>query len=177
MYIYEPHRKHLFRHWFYCWVHIFRALPRNGSTLLLVEYLLRSCLPKRSLATGLHVTTLKERNEKFAINEVRKLMPGQPVSKPRFQQMTFRLRRNDANSAATLYTMMMMIITILQHAMKTCGEHSHPWQQVDVSDHFQVPPSLFARKDPRYPMGFAWALRWYDPGEEELGIEPRPSGP
>jgi hypothetical protein len=28
----EPHRKHLLRHWFYCCVHVFRALPRSGTT-------------------------------------------------------------------------------------------------------------------------------------------------
>jgi hypothetical protein len=54
----EPHRKHLLRHWFYCCVrvHVFRALPRNESSLLLVAYLLRACLPRRSLAMNLYVT-------------------------------------------------------------------------------------------------------------------------
>jgi hypothetical protein len=35
---------------------LLQALPRNGSTLLLVAYLLRACLSSRSLAMGLHVT-------------------------------------------------------------------------------------------------------------------------
>jgi hypothetical protein len=52
----NPHRKHLLRHPFYCCVRVLRALPKNGSTLLLVVYLLRASLPSRSLATGLHVT-------------------------------------------------------------------------------------------------------------------------
>jgi hypothetical protein len=55
----NPHRKHLLRHWFYCCVRVLRPLPRNGSTLLLVAYLLRACLPRRSLAMGLYVTILK----------------------------------------------------------------------------------------------------------------------
>jgi hypothetical protein len=38
----ELHRKHLLQHWFYCCVRVMRALPRNGSTLLLVAYLLRA---------------------------------------------------------------------------------------------------------------------------------------
>jgi hypothetical protein len=54
----EPHRKHILRHRFYCCVHVLRALPRNGSTLLLVACLLRACLPRRSLAVGLHITML-----------------------------------------------------------------------------------------------------------------------
>jgi hypothetical protein len=45
------------KHWFCCCVHVLWALPRNGSTLLLVAYLLRVCLPSHSLAMGrLHVT-------------------------------------------------------------------------------------------------------------------------
>jgi hypothetical protein len=28
----EPHKKRLLRHWLCCCVHVFRALPRNGST-------------------------------------------------------------------------------------------------------------------------------------------------
>jgi hypothetical protein len=28
----ELHRKHFLRHWFCCYVRVFRALPRNGST-------------------------------------------------------------------------------------------------------------------------------------------------
>jgi hypothetical protein len=28
----EPHRKHILRHWYHCCVHVFRELPRNGST-------------------------------------------------------------------------------------------------------------------------------------------------
>jgi hypothetical protein len=52
----RTHRKHLLRHRFYCCVHVLRALPRNGSTLLSVAYLLRACLPSRSLAMDLHVT-------------------------------------------------------------------------------------------------------------------------
>jgi hypothetical protein len=36
MNIYEPQRKHILRHRFYCWVRVLRALPRNGSTVLLV---------------------------------------------------------------------------------------------------------------------------------------------
>jgi hypothetical protein len=35
-----------------------------------------------------------------------------------------------------------------------------------VSGHFQVPPSLFARKVPRYPEEVVWAVRW-------TGREPR----
>jgi hypothetical protein len=54
----EPHRKHLLRHRFYCCVFVLEALPRNGSTLLLVAYLLRVCLPSRSPTMGLHVTIL-----------------------------------------------------------------------------------------------------------------------
>jgi hypothetical protein len=37
-------------------VRLLRELPRNGSTLLLVAYLLRACLLSRFLAMGLHVT-------------------------------------------------------------------------------------------------------------------------
>jgi hypothetical protein len=44
------------RHWFHCCVRVLRTLPRNGSTLLLVECLLRNCLQRRSLTVGLHVT-------------------------------------------------------------------------------------------------------------------------
>jgi hypothetical protein len=34
----EPHRKPLLRHWFYCCVRVFRALPRNGSTCRNIFY-------------------------------------------------------------------------------------------------------------------------------------------
>jgi hypothetical protein len=56
MNISDRHWKHLLQHRLYCCVRVLRALPRNGSTLLLVEYLLGACLPRRSLAMGLHVT-------------------------------------------------------------------------------------------------------------------------
>jgi hypothetical protein len=52
----EPHRKHLLRHQLCCCVRVLRALPRDGSTVLLVEYLVRACLPRRSLAMSLHLT-------------------------------------------------------------------------------------------------------------------------
>jgi hypothetical protein len=52
----NPHRKHLLQHRFYCCVRVLRVLPRNWSTLLLVAYLLWTSLPRRSLATDLHVT-------------------------------------------------------------------------------------------------------------------------
>jgi hypothetical protein len=52
----EPHRKHRLRHRFYCCMRVLRALSRNGSTVLLVAYLLRAYLPSRSLTMGLHVT-------------------------------------------------------------------------------------------------------------------------
>jgi hypothetical protein len=35
--VYEPHRKHLMRHWFYFCMHIFHALPRNGSTCYIMN--------------------------------------------------------------------------------------------------------------------------------------------
>lgn len=54
----EPHTKHLLQHQFYCCVRVLRALSRNGTTLLLVAYLLQDCLPSRSIAKGLHVTIL-----------------------------------------------------------------------------------------------------------------------
>jgi hypothetical protein len=44
------------RHHFYCCMHVLQALPRNGSVLLLVEYLLQVCLLRRSIAMDLHVT-------------------------------------------------------------------------------------------------------------------------
>jgi hypothetical protein len=52
----NPHRQHLLQHLFYCCVSVLQALPSNGSTLLLVEYLLRACLPSRCLAMGMCVT-------------------------------------------------------------------------------------------------------------------------
>jgi hypothetical protein len=52
----NPNRKHLLRHRFYCCLRVLRTLPRNGSTLFLVPYSLRACLPSRSLAMGLYVT-------------------------------------------------------------------------------------------------------------------------
>jgi hypothetical protein len=55
--IWESHRKHLLQHWFYCCVRVLRELPRNGSALL-VEYLLRACLPRRSRAVGLYIAIL-----------------------------------------------------------------------------------------------------------------------
>jgi hypothetical protein len=54
----EQNKKHLLRHRFYCCVGVLWALPRNGSTLLLVEYLLRACLPSCSLGMDLYVTIL-----------------------------------------------------------------------------------------------------------------------
>jgi hypothetical protein len=51
-----PHRKHFLRYRFYCCVCVLRTLPRNGSTLLLDEYLLRACLPTRSLAMSQYKT-------------------------------------------------------------------------------------------------------------------------
>jgi hypothetical protein len=48
----------LFQYRFYCCVRVLRVLLRNGSTLLLVTYLLLACLPCCFLAMGLHVTVL-----------------------------------------------------------------------------------------------------------------------
>jgi hypothetical protein len=56
MNVYEPHRKHLLRHRFCSCVRVVLSLPRNESTLFLVAYLLRTCLPSRSLAMDLYVT-------------------------------------------------------------------------------------------------------------------------
>jgi hypothetical protein len=57
--IYANHIENtLSRHRLYC-VRLLKVLPRNGPTLFLVEYLLRACLPSRSLAIGLHVTMYK----------------------------------------------------------------------------------------------------------------------
>jgi hypothetical protein len=52
----DPHRKHLLQHLFYCCVSVLRTLLNNGSTLLLVVYLLRACLQSRCLAMGTCVT-------------------------------------------------------------------------------------------------------------------------
>jgi hypothetical protein len=39
------HRKHLLEHLFSCWLRVLQVLPNNGSTLLLVAYLLAELLP------------------------------------------------------------------------------------------------------------------------------------
>jgi hypothetical protein len=53
----DPHTKHYLQHLFCCCVTILRPLRSNGSTLLLVSYLLRACLPSPWLAIGTCVTT------------------------------------------------------------------------------------------------------------------------
>jgi hypothetical protein len=78
-------------------------------------------------------------------------MPKWMVSKPKFEPGTFQLRRNATNSTARFY--MIIMTTILYHAMKTYGEQRGetllaptPWQQMEVSGQFKVPPSLVLRR-------------------------------
>jgi hypothetical protein len=52
-------------------VRVLRALPSNGSTLLLVAYLLRACLPSRCLAMGICVTLYWYLLNLFLISQIR----------------------------------------------------------------------------------------------------------
>jgi hypothetical protein len=58
----EQHKKKLLLHRRYCCLHVWQALPRNESTLLLVAYLLRACLPSPPQAMGLHVPVHSDMN-------------------------------------------------------------------------------------------------------------------
>jgi hypothetical protein len=54
----DPHKKYLLQHLFYGCLRVLRALPSNGSTLLLVAYLLPACLLSRCLTMGICIKIL-----------------------------------------------------------------------------------------------------------------------